>query len=203
MFFKMTVLKRLMKKAYKGPGLTVGRNRIGEDMSGIYLSGGYWIIWHRDDEKHKMPKELKAAIIELCGELPLLGEQFKVNEGGSQYEIEIPEVYNIPKIFGTCRNWYEVTKLMCKQSDVTIRFLQNESKNVEAINEVFIDLINTNAVEPERGECMPYGPVAKEEKPRALYWGNNVCYLMVCPRYPLDFEEEMWTYLEGVNIVRN
>ena len=33
MFFKMTVLKRLMKKAYKGPGLTVGRNRIGEDMS--------------------------------------------------------------------------------------------------------------------------------------------------------------------------
>ena len=70
MFFKATVLKRMLKAAYKGAGLTVGHSAAGEDggePEGLYISSGWWVIWFVYD---KIPKEAKAAIIEICGDLP-------------------------------------------------------------------------------------------------------------------------------------
>lgn len=45
MFFKATVLKRMLKSAYKGAGLTVGHSAAGEDGGGsrkdfIFRRGG-------------------------------------------------------------------------------------------------------------------------------------------------------------------
>ena len=69
MFFKTSVLKRLFKDAYKGAGLTVGHMTDPEDeeVDGYYISSGWWVIWFNN---RTFPKEAKAAIIELCGELP-------------------------------------------------------------------------------------------------------------------------------------
>lgn len=59
MFLKINTFKRLIKKAWKGMGLTVGN-----DGEGIYLVGGHWSIWLARIE---MTNKAKAAIIELTG----------------------------------------------------------------------------------------------------------------------------------------
>lgn len=99
MFFKTSVLKRLFKDAYKGAGLTVGHMTDPEDeeVDGYYISSGWWVIWFNN---WTFPKEAKAAIIELCGELPQPGEVFKAIDGaGNQYEIEQKEIFNLPAAF--------------------------------------------------------------------------------------------------------
>ena len=73
MFFKAAVFKKLIKEAYAGIGLTIGR---AEEY--IFLSGGYWLIWMKKD---KIPNKLKASIIELTGELPINNQVFKARKG--------------------------------------------------------------------------------------------------------------------------
>lgn len=75
MFFKKTVLKRMLKSAYTGAGLTVGHTpETDEEEEDYYLSSGWWVLWFKAG---MFPKEAKAAVIELCGELPAVGEVFK------------------------------------------------------------------------------------------------------------------------------
>ena len=46
MFFKKTVLKRILKSAYTGAGLTVGHTpETDEEEEGYYLSSGWWVLW--------------------------------------------------------------------------------------------------------------------------------------------------------------
>lgn len=46
MFFKKTVLKRMLKSAYTGAGLTVGHTlETDEEKEGYYLSSGWWVLW--------------------------------------------------------------------------------------------------------------------------------------------------------------
>ena len=71
MFVKMSILKRLMKEAYKS-GLVLANN--GET---IMIAGNYWQM---DIKRALMPKELLAAIIELAGELPGAGERSAIRE---------------------------------------------------------------------------------------------------------------------------
>lgn len=79
MFFKKTVLKRMLKSAYTGAGLTVGHTpETDEEEEGYYLSSGWWVLWFKAG---MFPKEAKAAVIELCGELPAVGEVFKAEKG--------------------------------------------------------------------------------------------------------------------------
>ena len=45
MFFKKTVLKRMLKSAYTGAGLTVGHTpETDEEEEGYYLSSGWWAL---------------------------------------------------------------------------------------------------------------------------------------------------------------
>ena len=64
MFLKKTVLKRLMKEAYKH-GL-----RVAATEERYYLCGGYWEM---DILKEYMPKEILAAVLELTGWIPETG----------------------------------------------------------------------------------------------------------------------------------
>ena len=94
MFLKINTFKRLIKKAWKGMGLTVGN-----DGEGIYLVGGHWSIWLARIE---MTNKAKAAIIELTGGLPSEGTAYRAWEGeGVQFEMtELydPEIYR-PEIW--------------------------------------------------------------------------------------------------------
>lgn len=205
MFFKQTVLKRMLKAAYKGAGLTVGHMAESPEASeGYYISSGWWVMWFSADE---MPKEAKAAIIELSGDLPAVGEVFKaIKDMGNQYEIEQKEIFNLPAAFKRCECHFRVTKLLGQQDGRVIRFIQEygETRHVAAVSEIFIDLIDPKAIDYDGGEYEPIGPVTTCPTAPFMYWGNNTCYLMAGIRTPVEDDEdeaEFWKYLEGIEIL--
>lgn len=204
MFFKQTVLKRMFKAAYKGAGLTVGHMAESAEASeGYYISSGWWVMWFSADE---MPKEAKAAIIELSGDLPAVGEVFKaIKDMGNQYEIEQKEIFNLPAAFKKCECRFRATKLLGQQGDKVIRFIQEDgaTRHVTAVSEIFIDLIDPKAIDYDGGEYEPIGPVATCPTAPFMYWGNNTCYLMAGIRTPdqEDEEADFWKYLEGIEIL--
>ena len=175
MFFKTSVLKRLFKDAYKGAGLTVGHMTDPEDeeVGGYYISSGWWVIWFNN---RTFPKEAKAAIIELCGELPQPGEVFKAIDGaGNQYEIEQKEIFNLPAAFERAKVKFRKTNILQQQGDRVVRILQEEEgRTVKAVLELFFNLINRKAIDYDNGEYDPIGPVATSKESPFLYWGTII-----------------------------
>lgn len=205
MFFKATVLKRMLKAAYKGAGLTVGHAAESDtgEPEGYYISSGWWVMWFN---AAAMPKEAKAALIELCGDLPGAGEVFRATKDmGNQYEIEQKEIYNLPAAFKNCKCQFRVTNLLGQQGDKLIRFIQEEgpTQHVTAISEIFIDLIDPQAINYDGGEHEPFGQVTTCPTAPFMYWGNNTCYLMAGIRTADQEGEEadFWKYLEGIEIL--
>ena len=195
----------MLKAAYKGAGLTVGHMAESEtDPEGYYISSSWWIMWFNAGQ---MAKEAKAAIIELCGDLPGVGEVFKaIKDGGNQYEIEQKEIFNLPAAFKKCNCHFHVTKLLGQQGDKLIRFIQESgsTRHVTAVSEIFIDLIDPEAINYDGGEYAPIGPVTTCPTAPFMYWGNNVCYLMAGTRTPTENdgeEADFWKYLEGIEIL--
>ena len=150
------------------------------------------------------PIVAKAAVIEVCGELPAVGEVFKAEKDfGNQYEIEQKEIFNLPEAFKRCTIDYRVTNIMQQQGKTLIRILQaEEGRNVCAVSEVFLDLIDLKSIDYENGETEPIGPGAFSPEAPFVYWGNDCCYLMAGRRTSDgETEAEFWKYLEGTEIV--
>lgn len=191
MFFKMSVLKKMMKTAYKGGCLIIGDSPITEGdeitMDGYVISSGWWSFWIN---KENTPKELKAAIIELCGELPYYEHYFKASESlGNQEMIPFTDAVHPVQLFEKAKQNVIITRaMMTKGSGRVMRLLQNTKTNkVGAINEMIISLIDKGAIKEEDGEYPPIGPMTREED--YYTWGNNVCYFVVYPIKPLDEEK--------------
>lgn len=167
----------MLKSAYTGAGLTVGHTpETDEEEEGYYLSSGWWVLWFNAG---MFPKEAKAAVIELCGELPAVGEVFKAEKDfGNQYEIEQKEIFNLPEAFKRCTIDYRVTNIMQQQGKTLIRILQaEEGRNVCAVSEVFLDLIDLKSIDYENGETEPFGPCAISPEAPFVYWGMIVAIL--------------------------
>lgn len=62
MFIKTSIFKRILKDAWKGAGLTVGKK---EEM--YFIQGAYWILFVYEKD---FTSKNKAAVIELVGDLP-------------------------------------------------------------------------------------------------------------------------------------
>lgn len=179
MFFKINVLKKLLKETYKNWGLTVGHTAEKEtgEPEGFYIASSWWAIWFA---AKTIPKEAKGAIIELCGDLPEEGEEFKALKGmGNQYEMVKEEISNLPANFKECYRGFRVTGLIRQSGKTLIRYLQDEEgSTITAVNEIIIDLIDQKATDRETGEREPVGPLAGNKTASLMYWGNDRCYLM-------------------------
>lgn len=199
MFFKKAVFKRLVKNAYKGGGLTVVHDqrtdKEGEIIrDGYCIGGGYWIIWV---DTEYITKEAKAAIIELCGELPDPGEAFTAyKESGNQYRVAKTEIFDLPEIYKKARVSFKISNLILKDKSTSQRLLQADdgTNHIVAINEIFMDLIEPDAVDYDNGEREPDGPFAECAMSKYVLWGNEVCYLLACIRK--TEEPEVVDYLE-------
>ena len=129
MFFKMSVLKKMMKNAYKGGCLILGDSPIKENeeivMDGLVISTGWWSLWINKDY---VPKELKAAVIELCGELPCYEHWFKASESlGNQEMIPFTEAAHPVNLFEKATQGVNITRMMLtKGSGGVMRILQND-----------------------------------------------------------------------------
>ena len=75
MFFKKTVLKRMLKSAYTGAGLTVGHTpETDEEEEGYYLSSGWWVLWFKAG---MFPKEAKRQLLSYAENFRQLGKYSK------------------------------------------------------------------------------------------------------------------------------
>lgn len=164
MFINTTAFKRLIKGAYNTIGLTVGATK-----EEYFFEGGTWVI--RVD-KEFLPNKEKAAVIELVAEMPSPGEVFKaVKKCENQYLINDNPAWDIETKFKEGTLKFNITKAVYEVNDQIIRVLQYEKDNTcVAINEVFIGLIDTKAMDLAN-ETMLIGPIANGE---FMYWGNNI-----------------------------
>lgn len=191
MFLKTAGFKKLIKEAYKGSGL-----KIGNTGDGIYLSGGYWVIWIR---KGQIPKEKLAAIIELIGELPESGMAFSATSDGQQYELPWNDYYDAMANAERCGQEIEVTKVMIETKQRTVcRALQSpETGAVCLINEKFIQMLDNGAVDDRNGHTEAEGPLGGNSP--GVFWKNNVMALHVWPISDDDLHP-LIEYLEAINI---
>lgn len=191
MFLKTAGFKKIIKEAYKGVGL-----KIGNTGSGIYLSGGYWVIWVR---KGHIPKEKLAAIIELIGELPEAGIAFSVTSDGQQYELQWNDLYSAMENATNCDCEMDITKIMIENKHGTVtRVLQRPGIGaICMINEKFISMIDNGAVDDRNGHTQAEGPLCGPYP--GVFWMNNVMALHVLPIVDDDLYK-LVKYLEGINI---
>ena len=198
MFFKMSKLEKLLKNTWKNAGIIIGHMTF-DDKSGAYvLIGISWKLWIRDN---RMPKELKAAVIKLCGDLPELGEVFKAaKDMDNQYELEIT-MENIPESFHKCDATLEKSHILWDWYHLK-RVLQSESLDVVLLSEFVFELIDLKAIDRDSGEWEPEGPVIDKKHPQYVYWGNGECIFKALRDYPNNEEEKaFFAYLEGRSII--
>ena len=187
MFVKMSILKRLMKEAYKGNGLTLANN--GE---AIMIAGTYWQM---EIKRALMPKELLAAIIELAGALPDAGERYICDKGGNQKEFGKPMEIN-PE---GCETEYIVTNVtLLSGTGTEQRILQNYwTRDIELINEVFVDLIYK--AEKDLSMPEPKGPYCRPGM--CALWDNGLMRFKAYLRHD-DENEEMLKELSNVDLTQ-
>ena len=192
-----------MKQAFKEGGLVVGRTSPAMQDDGYYISGSYWTAWIRADH---VPKEIKAAVIELTGELPEKGEVYRATKGGNQYEIEQRDIYDLPSRYEEANVSYHITQLMIRQADKVCRFLQEvETNTITGLNETFISLIDPGEIDKENGEIGPEGPRSAKVGGPCMIWGNNIGYFGAYIRQPgddpLQQEEKLWKHLKEIDVI--
>lgn len=162
MLLNLRIFKKLVKEAYNGGGLIVGRE--GEE---YILCGGSWIIRIKEGA---FEKEYKAAIIEHIGDLPKDGE---LKRRAKQYEIDNSEISGNKEILKL-----KETELAVDQAELTnvyidihgklCRMVQCQHRNV-LVNEELIALAEEIKEEGMEG---PYSIPGKEF---LLYWSNRWC----------------------------
>lgn len=177
MFFKLSMLKKMFKDAYKSGGFVVGRTPAGEVKDGYYISSGWWVMWFA---QKRIPKEVKATIIELSGELPEAGEVFRSIKGmGNQYEVEQKELYDLPAVYRMYRCSFCVRRLLIEKDGIVLRVIQEgDTGNVLTVSETVMNLISRDAVDYENGEYEPVGPLGTGPDTKCLMWGNETCYFL-------------------------
>lgn len=178
MFLKLSKLKKLMKESYKTCGLWVGHRAAvaGVCEESYYISGGWWLI---DFHAEYMPKEVKAAVIELSGDLPEVGKLFVArNKEAPQYEFESPAFY-AKEISQKPSLKYEVTNLSEDTSTHSYRYLYCDIGPIRLVENSIVELIDIGAVDTTTGECYPVGPYCEAEGDRRnIVWKNNTTILV-------------------------
>lgn len=171
MFVNTSAFKKLIKKSWSQEGLTMGATD-----TEIFLAGGAWVI--RVDKK-KIPNKVKAAIVELTGELPAAGEVFTCyKKEATQYEVAENEYWNITERFWSATVELVATKVRYTDGIRDYHILQEaKSKKCILVDNFFTELIDYSAIEDR--EDIPAGPVMEHPAAGLIYWSNDVMSLAV------------------------
>ena len=194
MFITQKAFRALIKQAYTGAGLTVGRRE-----NRLLFCGSYWGI---EVVREALPNKSLAAVIELTGELPEDGGLFKATkEGGIQYEI--PETYwDITAAAEQTKDCYKVSNVMVQSKDKVYRVLQAESKQRETqlINNLFVDAVDPKEMNFEY-ESYIEGPLAAGTNTYAVYWKNEACVMAAFLMRKEDMKEnELLEFLKRIDL---
>lgn len=187
MFINPAVFKKLIKNSYSAEGLTVGATE-----EEIFFAGAFWVI---RVYKEAIPKKIKAAVIELIGDLPVTGEVLTYRKKSEpQYEIAENEYWNITENFAKAQIPLNVTKIQYAGGWEDIRILQEETtKKCIAIKNIIWDLIDASALEEFEGA--PKGPAEEYIDTGLIFWQNETTTLAVC-RINMRETEELDAFMD-------
>lgn len=171
MFLKETVFKRLAKEAYKGDGLYMARLK----NEALMIGGEWWNIQINDEA---ITNKMKAAIIELTGDIPDKGNWI-YREKVITAEFAPGEIAKtLEATYSESRVPVEDTKLIREDKGYLKRAFITEDGSVYCVFEETMDLITTKNL--QSGEAMPEKPtVVKHEEKSYMTWENNYCRLTV------------------------
>lgn len=172
MFLKKTILKKLLKQAYKSKnGLVIQRS--GE---WIELIGEHWRV---SIVKSHIPKEILGEMIALVGELPERGQRFNASKEGNQIEINTGWIFPEEE-FVDQDGVYVITNTYQEDTTGTLqRILQDEDTGkLGFISNTFALLLDESEAF-EAGESFPEKATYKN---KMVYWRNEYCRLQVFER---------------------
>ncbi|MCM1159360.1 MAG: hypothetical protein NC300_11360 [Bacteroidales bacterium] len=174
MIFNKSVLKKLLKEAYKSGGVLVA-NRNGR----IVLAGGWWAVTMKN---RVFSNEARAAVVELAGELPAEGECWRVDSMGCQVEIppELIRIIDTPELRAriAADGVFHKTRLLMEKTAVYRMYQRNEE--VVLVNETMEKLLDIHAAK-EGEDASVCGPYYRENR---MYWYTDECSLCAGIMYP-------------------
>lgn len=190
MLFNLRIFKKLVKEAYNGGGLIVGKKE-----EEYILCGGIWMVRIKEEA---FDKEYKAAVIEHIGDLPQDGELIRKSKSAGESEVSEAgrKKLMLEDIEQACYP-ADPTNVYIDMAEGLCRVMQCQDKNV-LIKEELAAL-----VEEVKGEGMK-GPFCNPEEEFKLYWHNSKCKYAACI---IDIrgaakEQEILKRLQAVDLSR-
>lgn len=177
MFYKLPAIKGLMKKAYNGGGLVVGLTETGW----LYTAGGYWCICQ---DIENTPKEFKAAVVELAGDIPEPGSCFRAfKDGGNQFMFDQSNAYLLPNKYGDI----SIRGAKCEETDIVLTWypdpvriiLPETGEPLRIIKECAYEVVSRESIDHENGETDILGPFVRLNKDPVIIWHNDDVWFMV------------------------
>lgn len=182
MFTNNSTFKKLAKSAYKAGNLYIG---LTEDM--YIISSDYWRMEVRQmflDKKHK------AALVELVGDLPEMGTEYRYIDGEQAERLEDTPVCSLAKTWNNMKRSLTATHISVNTiGNATLRMMEDAQTGEKVyVNGVFPAMIRTSAVQEEEGETYP--DIDPRTDGLRCIWNNNVMSFMCYLRKPRYQEEE-------------
>lgn len=183
MFYNLPSIKRLMKHEYKGSGLTVGMT----DNEWLYIAGSFWILCQ---DFKSVPKEFKAAVIELAGEFPEPGNCIRAfKDGGNQIMIEQDDFLMLPYKYTDI----SVRGIRCNETEIVLLWLHpvriiepQLGQPLRVIREDALSVVSRDSIDHDAGETDILGPFVKNDDPIVIWFNDSTWYGV----YPINPGED-------------
>ena len=179
----------MLKEAFKAETLIVGLTKEGW----FYTAGSFWILLQ---DINATPKEFKAAVIELAGDLPDPGTVFRAGKSGNQMKIEQRELYVLPEAYSLIEEEgldYRKTGILLDWGlKQPVRLIVSEDGRVgDLIRENLMRVPDPDGIEHGSGETEIIGPAKTPDK-RWYIWHNDDTWYMAMPmELPADDESPL------------
>ena len=184
MFINPKVFKRLCQQAWKSQSLHIEHIQ-GEGETSWYMIRSNW--WQLEVRSDFMTNVVKANLIEMIGDLPNVGECVLYGKGEDP-QMEMEEIFFRNMVTSTkdYTERYFPTKIYVQSTEAMLVVMQEEKKKTKIlVNSVFANLIDSMAIDKDKGETAPINAMSQESSTE-LRWINNVmavqCYKRA-PRY--------------------
>lgn len=164
MFINLIEFKKLLKNAYKGGGLIVGR--LEEDMILTNGSG----TWGVQVEAECVPNKLKGALVELIGDLPEYGEVCRYSPEGIQTELNLGR-FDFKGLWKAAKDYAVQAPFFLQEKWDEYALLQlHSTMEMRMVPREFIDLISGKDLDHEIEE-MPGRPSVRDD---FVIWKNGI-----------------------------
>lgn len=194
MFLNITEFKKFLKTAYKGSGLIVGV------LDGNLILTNSSRIWGVQVDGDYIPNKLKAALVELIGDLPEEGEVLNYTQDAAQTEMDLGD-FDFYDMWMRAQDFAAKSPIVLKNDYGEYVLMQVRSTmEMRPLYRDFLDIISAKDLEHAVEEM----PVRPSFRNGVLYWKNDTTIYWACTSKIQDaYENEVLPRLEFLDCFGN